>query len=122
MSQPSQQSSKAPEGSAKSALAYAGITVLAVAAAAATVSFNAASERARDRDPAFVMPTAQQRIEDMGFSNVRFHEFNKAANKPAQLIFTAEKDALPYSGEAHCSSTSCPRITVKLDPAVKFGS
>ena len=113
MSQPSEQSSKAPEGAYKSALAYAGITVLAVAAAAATVSFNAASERARDRDPAFVTPTAQQRIEDMGFSNVRFHDFNKAANKPAQLTFTAEKDAVTYSGEAHCTATACPRITVK---------
>jgi hypothetical protein len=43
------------------------------------------------------------------------------------VTFTADMadehfGALPYKGEAHCTSTSCPRITVALDPSRKFGS
>ncbi len=123
MSQPQKQTAPASERVSKGGVfAYVAASVLAIGAAGATVAFNSAVQKAQDNDPVFVMPTAQQRIEDMGFSNVRFVAFNKAADKPAQLTFTAEKDALPYSGEAHCTSTSCPRITVKLDPAVKLGS
>lgn len=102
--------------------AYVAASVLAIGAAGAMVAFNGAVKKAQDNDPMFVMPTAQQRIEDMGFNNVRFVAFNKAADKPAQLTFTAEKDALPYSGEAHCTSTSCPRIKVQLDFGQKLGS
>ncbi len=123
MPQKSQPAAHASEPVSKAGVfAYVAASVLAIGAAGATVAFNSAVQKAQDNDPVFVMPTAQQRIEDMGFSNVHFQTFNKSADKPAQLTFTAEKDALPYSGEAHCTSTSCPRITVKLDPAVKFGS
>jgi hypothetical protein len=103
-------------------LAYVAASVLAIGAAGVMTSFNSAVKKAQDSDPIFVIPTAQQRIEDMGFSNVRFYSFNKQADKPAALDFTADKDGLAYSGEAHCSSTHCPRITIKMDAAQKLGS
>lgn len=122
MSQPQNQTADTQESPSKGGVIfYVAATALALASAGVMTAFNTAAIKAQDSDPTFVMPTAQQRIEDMGFSNVRFHQFNKSADKPAQLIFSASKDALPYSGEAHCTSTSCPRITVKLDPAVKIG-
>lgn len=123
MSQQAKPSSQAPERVTKGGVfAYVAASALAVASAGVIVAFNGAVKKAQDNDPMFVMPTAQQRIEDMGFNNVRFIAFNKAADKPAQLTFTAEKDALPYSGEAHCTSTSCPRIKVQLDFGQKLGS
>lgn len=123
MSQPQNQTAS-PTGHAPkwAVLGYLGASALAVAAAGVIVSFNAAVQKAQDNDPVLVMPVAKERIEDMGFTNVRFVQFNKVADKPAQLTFTATKDAESYSGEAHCTTVSCPRITVKMDSAAKLGS
>lgn len=92
----------------------------AIALGSASIIFNRAVTDAQDNDPVFVLPVAEKRITDMGYSNIRFESFNKAAGKPAEIIFTADKadshfGTLVYKGEAHCSSTSCPRITAALD-------
>jgi hypothetical protein len=100
---------------------------LAVSLGSASIIFNHAVKNAQDNDPTFVMPVAEKRINDLGYTNVRFETFNKVAGKPAEITFTAEIPdqefgMLPYTGEAHCTSTSCPRISVKLDFSRKFGS
>jgi hypothetical protein len=107
--------------------AFLTLGTMAVALGGASIMFNHAVKNAQDNDPLFVMPVAEKRITDMGYTNVRFETFNKVAGKPAEITFTAEMPdqefgALPYKGEAHCTSTSCPRITVALDPSRKFGS
>ncbi|MDP2206577.1 MAG: hypothetical protein Q8K65_09750 [Alphaproteobacteria bacterium] len=107
--------------------AFLTMGTMAVALGGASIMFNHAVKNAQDNDPMFVMPVAEQRITDMGYTNVRFETFNKVAGKPAEITFTAEMPdkefgALPYKGEAHCTSTSCPRITVALDFSRKFGS
>ena len=107
--------------------AFLTMGTLAVALGGASFMFNHAVKNAQDNDPTFVMPVAEQRITDMGYTNVRFETFNKVAGKPAEITFTAEMPdpeygTLPYKGEAHCTSQSCPRIAVTLDFSRKFGS
>ncbi len=95
------------------------VSTLALAAGGTSVMFNQAVTKMQDNDPQFVLPVAQQRIEDMGYSNVRFKTFNKVAGKPAEITFTAEKAVegagfMTYEGEANCTSMSCPKITVAI--------
>ncbi|HRI77562.1 MAG TPA: hypothetical protein PLX33_11330 [Alphaproteobacteria bacterium] len=87
------------------------------AVGSASIIFNAAVDKMQDKDPMFVLPVAQQRIEDMGYNNVRFKTFNKAAEKPAEITFTAEKAVdgvgfVVFEGEANCNTRGCPKISV----------
>lgn len=97
--------------------AILGMGTLAVAVGSASIIFNATVGKMQDADPVLVLPVAQQRIEDMGYNNVRFKTFNTVADKPAEITFTAEKAAegvgfVVYEGEANCNTRGCPKISV----------
>lgn len=115
-----------PKQKSDALAAFLTMGTLAVALGGASIMFNHAVTKAQDNDPMFVIPVAEQRITHMGYSNVRIEAFNKSADKPAVVTFTAdladaEFGTLPYKGEAHCTSKSCPRIMVALDPSRGFG-
>lgn len=100
------------------AMLYMG--TFAAAVAGANIMFLDNLNRAQDADPVFVIPVAEQAVEDMGYNNVRIATFNKAAeDKPARLTFSAEKDFAIFVGEADCTARSCSRVKVTR---VAYGS
>lgn len=85
----------------------------ALAVGACNLAFLTAVDMRQDADPVFVIPVAEQAVEDMGYNNVRITSFNKyAEDKPARLTFSAEKDFSVYIGEADCTARSCRRVEV----------
>jgi len=125
--QPQIEKQSEPKKSSDALAAFLTMGTMAVALGGASIIFNQAVTNAQDNDPTFVLPVAEQRIADMGYSNVRFETFNKVAGKPAAITFTADMPdehfgTLPYKGEAHCTSKSCPSISVALDFSRKFGN
>ena len=88
---------------------------LAVTVAGANMALLDGLDKAQDKDPVLVLPVVERSVENLGYSNIRFETFNKAADKPARITFTAEKDMIPYSGEADCTARSCSRVSVKIN-------
>ncbi len=93
------------------AMLYMG--TFAAAVAGANIMFLDNLHRAQDADPVFVMPVAEQAVEDMGYNNVRIATFNKVSeDKSARLTFSAEKDFSTFIGEADCTARGCSRVKV----------
>lgn len=90
------------------------MTAFAIAVGGANMAFHHAADKMQDADPMYVMPVAERSVEELGYGNVHFATFNKEADKPARLTFTAEKDFVVYQGEADCTSRSCSKISLSV--------
>lgn len=90
------------------------VAAFAVAVSGANIMFLNAADKAQDADPVYVMTTAEKSVEDLGYGNVRFETFNKEADRPARVTFTAEKDFVAYKGFADCTARSCSRVNVSV--------
>jgi hypothetical protein len=101
---------------------FASTLVLAFAAAAAVGNFEV--NKMQDADPVFVMNAARQQIQGMGYTNVQFSTFNKAAAKPAHVTFSADQKTpegiLHYKGMGDCSAISCSKVSIALDKQNPF--
>ena len=97
-----------------------GISTLMIAFASAIAIGDFEVNKMQDADPVFVTNAAQKQVEAMGMTNVKFSTFNKAAEKPAEVTFTADKTVqqgtLHYVGTGECSSTGCTKLSVTLNP------
>jgi hypothetical protein len=90
------------------------MAAFAIAVGGANMAFLHSVDKAQDADPVYVMPVAERSVEELGYGNVHFATFNKEADKPARLTFTAEKDFVVYQGEADCTSRSCSKINLTV--------
>jgi len=95
---------------------------VAVALGSANMLFLNGLDKAQDKDPVLVLPVVERSVENLGYSNVRFQTFNKVADRPARITFTAEKDMIPYAGEADCTARSCSRVSLKINFATIPGA
>ena len=92
----------------------------AMVVSAGNVAFLNYADKAQAADPVFVMPVAEQAVEDMGYGNVRIVTFNTGAeDNRARLGFVAEKNFEVYAGEVSCNAHSCNRFKVEK---VTYGS
>ena len=90
------------------------MAAFAIVVGGANMAFLNSVDKAQDADPIYVMTTAEKSVEELGYGNVRFETFNKEANRPARVTFTAEKDFVTYKGFADCSARSCSRVNVSV--------
>ncbi len=106
---------QAPKTKSDGWAAFLFMGTAALALGSANMLFLNGIDKAQDQDPVLVLPVVERSVENLGYSNVRFQTFNKAADKPAHITFTAEKDTIPYSGEADCTARSCSRVSVSIN-------
>lgn len=90
------------------------MAAFAIVVGGANMAFLNTVDKTQNADPIYVMPVAQKSVEDLGYGNVRFATFNKEADKPARVTFTAERDFVTYQGEADCTARTCSSVNLTV--------